>query len=129
MKGMFLDLRNQGKAIILSTHQMNQVEELCDRVLMVNRGRAVLYGNLSDIKAKYRSNSVFVDIQGETDGLPGVVETRSHRGYRELVLDGTTTPQQVLAYLVNNGFVINRFEAATPTLHEIFLQEAGKKGA
>ena len=52
LKGMLLDLRNQGKAIILSTHQMNQVEELCDRVLMINEGRAVLYGDLKEIKSR-----------------------------------------------------------------------------
>jgi len=51
LKGMLADLRNQGKAVILSTHQMNQVEELCDRILMINNGQDVLYGDLSEIKA------------------------------------------------------------------------------
>ena len=52
LKSMVLDLRNQGKAVIFSTHQMNQVEELCDRILMINNGRAVLYGNLKEIKSE-----------------------------------------------------------------------------
>ena len=127
LKGMFADLRNQGKAVILSTHQMNQVEELCDRILMVNNGRAILYGDLSEIKSRYQDNSILLDFKGELGEVPGVTEKRTHKGYVELVLDGKTTPQQVLAYLVSRGVVINRFEMATPSLNEIFLKEVGKK--
>jgi ABC-2 type transport system ATP-binding protein len=127
LKGMFLDLRNQGKAVILSTHQMNQVEELCDRILMVNNGQAVLYGDLAEIRSRYRGNSVLLDFEGELGEIPGVTEKRQHKGYIELMLDGKTTPQQVLTHLASRGLVINRFEVATPSLNEIFLKEAGKK--
>jgi ABC-2 type transport system ATP-binding protein len=127
LKGMFLDLRNQGKAVILSTHQMNQVEELCDRILMINNGRAVLYGDLAEIKARYRDNSVLVDFKGELGEVPGVAEKRARKGYTELILDGKTTPQQLLGQLVSRGMEINRFEVATPSLNEIFLKEVGKK--
>jgi len=127
LKGMLTDLRNQGKAVILSTHQMNQVEELCDRVLMINNGQGILYGDLSEIKARYRGNSVLLDFEGELEEVPGVTEKRTRKGYVELMLDDKTTPQQVLAHLVSQGTVINRFEVATPSLNEIFLKEAGKK--
>ena len=126
LKGMFVDLRNQGKAVILSTHRMNEVEELCDRILMINNGRAVLYGNLTEIKSSYRSNSVILDFDGELGEVPGVTGKRTHKGYVELVLDGDTTPQQVLERLVSTGIVINRFEVATPPLNEIFLKVVGK---
>ena len=126
LKGMLFDLRNQGKAIILSTHQMNQVEELCDRILMVNNGRAILYGDLSEIKSRYQRNSVLLDIKGELGEIPGVAEKRIQKGYVELVLDGKTTPQQLLEGLVSRGIVINRFEIATPPLNQIFLEVAGK---
>jgi ABC-2 type transport system ATP-binding protein len=126
LKGMFADLRNQGKAVILSTHQMNQVEELCDRILMINDGRSVLYGKLAEIKSKYRSNSVLLGFEGKLGEMPGVTEKRTHKGYVELVLDGNTTPQQVLERLVSHGLVINRFEVATPPLNEIFLKVVGK---
>jgi len=125
LKGMVADLRSQGKAMILSTHQMNEVEELCDRILMINHGRSVLYGKLSEIQSKYRSNSVLLEFEGKLDELPGVTEKRPHKGYVELVLDGKTTPQQVLERLVSTGLVINRFEVATPPLHEIFLKVVG----
>ncbi|HUW45678.1 MAG TPA: ATP-binding cassette domain-containing protein [Dehalococcoidia bacterium] len=126
LKGMLIDLRNQGKTLILSTHQMNEIEELCDRILMINHGRSVLYGNLAEIKSRYRSNSVLLEFEGELGEVPGVTEKRTHKGYVELVLDGNTTPQQVLERLVSRGIVINRFEIATPPLNEIFLRVVGK---
>jgi ABC-2 type transport system ATP-binding protein len=126
LKGMLFDLKNQGKALILSTHQMNEIEELCDRILMINHGRSVLYGNLVEIKSRYRSNSVLLEFEGEMGEVPGVAEKRTHKGYVELVLDGDTTPQQVLERLVSRRVVINRFEVATPPLNEIFLRVVGK---
>ena len=126
LKGLIGDLRNQGKAIILSTHQMNQVEELCDRILMIDNGRNVLYGKLAEVKARYRSHAVILDYEGELGQVPGVTEKRPHKGYLELVLDDSTTPRQVLERLVSSGVVINRFEVATPSLNEIFLKVAGR---
>ncbi len=126
LKGMLFNLRNQGKAIILSTHQMNEIEELCDRILMINHGRSVLYGNLAEIKSKYRSNSVLLECEGELGEVPGVTEKRTHKNYMELVLDGKVTPQQVLERLISRGTIISRFEVATPPLNEIFLRVVGK---
>ena len=125
-KNIIIGLRNQGKAVILSTHQMNQVEELCDRILMVNKGRAVLYGGLTEIKSRYTNNAVRLGFEGELGEVSGVTEKRPHKDYVELVLDGRTTPQQLLEALVRRGIVINRFEIATPPLNEIFLDVVGK---
>jgi len=126
LKRMFVDLRNQGKAVILSTHRMNEVEELCDRILMINNGHSVLYGKLAEIKSKYRSNSVLLECEGKLGEVPGVTDRRTHKGYIELVLDENTTPQQVLERLISRGIVINRFEVATPPLNEIFLRVVGR---
>ena len=104
---------------------MNQVEELCDRILMINNGSAVLYGNLKEIKSRYRSNSVFVDFEGELGPVNGVTEKRLHKGYTEMVLEGKTTPNAVLEQLIKTGVTINSFEIATPSLNEIFLKVAG----
>jgi ABC-2 type transport system ATP-binding protein len=126
LKGLLFNLRSQGKALILSTHQMNEIEELCDRILMIDHGRSVLYGNLAEIKAQYRSNSVLLESEGEMGEVPGVTGKRTRKGYLELILDGNTTPQQVLERLVGRGITINRFEVATPPLNEIFLKVVGK---
>ncbi len=127
LKEMILELRRQNKAIILSTHQMNQVEELCDRILMIDNGQSVLYGKLADIKKKYRNNSVIVDFEGEIGILKGVANSQQEGRYTELLLDSQTTPRQILDQLVTKNIIINRFEVATPSLNQIFLQVAGKK--
>ena len=122
LKRFILDLRNQGKTTILSTHQMNQVEELCDRFLMINKGQAVLYGSLDEIKSRFRNNSIFLECDRIPDNLPGVVGSKDHGKYLELFLDGATHPSQILSALVNYGTVIDRFEVSTPSLNEIFIQ-------
>ena len=126
VKGLIANQRSRGKTVVLSAHQMNQVEELCDRILMIDDGRSVLYGNLAEIKARYRSNSVILNCESEFGEIPGVTGKRVHRDYVELILDGSTTPNRVLEQLVKAGVVVSRFEVATPSLNEIFLKVAGK---
>jgi ABC-2 type transport system ATP-binding protein len=119
------NLRDEGKAIILSTHQMNKVEELCDRVLMIDKGRTILYGDLMETRAKFRRNSVQVAIDGELGDLPGVIDRKPRKGSIELVLAPDTTPQTILDRLRDRGITINRFEVTTPSLNEVFLNLVG----
>jgi ABC-2 type transport system ATP-binding protein len=118
-------LRDEGKAIILSTHQMNKVEELCDRVLMIDKGHTILYGDLMETRAKFRRNSVQVAIDGELGGLPGVIDRKPRKDAIELVLAPDTTPQTILDRLRDRGITINRFEVTTPSLNEVFLNLVG----
>ncbi len=122
MKEIIMELRREGRAIILSTHRMNDVEELCDRVLMIDHGQRVLYGGLEDIKARYRSNSVFVEFTGKLGRLDGVVAVQDRGKYTELVLNGRTTPQDILRQLAGQDVNVTRFEQGTPSLQEIFLR-------
>jgi len=89
---------------------MNQVEELCDRVLMIDHGSAVLYDSMQEIRTKFRKKTLMVDVDGELPAVPGVVDTVLHRDATELVLAPDTTPQQVLDQLRERGAAINRFE-------------------
>jgi ABC-2 type transport system ATP-binding protein len=125
MKNIVSDLRNDGKAIILSTHQMNQVEEICDRVLMVNDGSEVLYGSIEEVKARFRQHSVQVNVEGEIGDLPGVIEKKLNKDSVELILATDTTPQIILDRIREQGINIIRFEVKTPSLNEIFLNIAG----
>jgi ABC-2 type transport system ATP-binding protein len=125
VQGIISRLRDEGKAIVLSTHQMNKVEELCDRVLMINKGRTVIYGGLEETRAKFKRNSVQVAVDGELGDLPGVIESRVGKGYLEFVLSPDTTPQTILDDLRARGITINRFEVTSPSLHEIFLNLVG----
>jgi len=126
LKEIILELRSQGKAIILSTHIMNEVEALCDRILMINKGRNVLHGELAEIKSRYRNNSVFLEFDGVLGEIEGVVGKKAHGDYVELFLDGETPPQKILGQLASQGVSVNRFEVSTPSLNEIFLQVVEK---
>ncbi|MFA5629291.1 MAG: ATP-binding cassette domain-containing protein [Dehalococcoidales bacterium] len=128
LKGLILELKEEGKSIIFSTHQMSQVEELCDRLFMINKGAEVLYGNLNEIKRKYRANSVFIAYEGEAGTLKGVTESRQKDGYTEFFLDSKTLPQDLLQQLLDKKVMVTRFEVGTPSLHEIFIRIAGANG-
>jgi len=125
IKDLIGELRDKGKTIILSTHQMNKVEELCDRVLMINRGESVLYGEIEEARTKYTRNSVLVAVEGEIGDLNGVIDKKVTKGSVELVLASDTSPQVILDQLRNNGTTIHRFEITTPSLNDIFLKIAG----
>lgn len=122
LKNLVLELKGNGKSIVLSTHMMNQVEELCDRFLMVNKGQAVLYGSLDEIKSGFKNNSIFLKCDRIPEGLPGVTGTKSHGRYLELFMDGSTSPEEVLTALVTAKVAVDRFEVSTPSLHEIFIR-------
>ncbi len=121
VQSIISNLRDEGKAIILSTHQMNKVEELCDRVLMINKGSTVLYGDTLETWPKFRRNSVEVATDEELGDLDGVLERSSKSGYEELTLADGISPQAILTQLCERGLSIHRFEVTTPSLNEIFL--------
>ena len=127
LKEIIFELKSQEKAIILSTHRMNEIEELCDRVFMINKGRGVLYGELAEIKSRYRRNSVFLEYDGEFGDLKGVIRRNDRYGATELILNDETTPQEILEELVKLGITINRYEVSTPPLNDIFIQVVGDR--
>jgi ABC-2 type transport system ATP-binding protein len=127
VKDIILQLKNQGKAIMLSTHRMNEVEELCTRIFMINKGQSVLYGSIADIKAKYRDNSVLIDYEGALPEIAGVRIKKINGTSAEIFTDGSKDHNWLLEQLVANKVRINRFEVSTPSLNEIFIQVAGGK--
>ncbi len=127
LKEIIFELKAGGKSVILSTHRMNEIEELCDRVFMINKGQGVLYGELAEIKSHYRRNSVFLEYEGELAELPGVTRRNDRPGSTELVLDEGTTPQIILEKLLETGITVNRYEVSTPPLNDIFLQVVGEE--
>lgn len=129
LKQIISKLKNQGRSIIMSSHQMNEVEMLCDRVLMINKGQVALYGNLMEIKSQYRNNSIFVQCNHLPDDLPGVIGRTNHGTYDELFIDGEISPQEILGALVTRDITVNRFEVSTPSLNEIFLRIAKKESS
>lgn len=127
LKTTIKELRAEGKAIILSTHRMNEVQEMCDRLFMINKGQQVLYGALTDIRRQYKSHAVIIESPVPLpEALPGVVERRAVGPAFELELDGATEPQTILELLVQSGIPVERFEVALPSLDEIFVRVVKK---
>ncbi|HXF69554.1 MAG TPA: ATP-binding cassette domain-containing protein [Thermoflexus sp.] len=122
VKEVITDLRSEGKTVVLSTHQMNLVEVLCDRILLINRGRLVLYGPLGEIKRQFAPHTVRVRASEIPASLPGVVAIKPKDGAYDLHLAEGTVPLQVLRALVDQGVNIQAFEVAPVTLEEIFVR-------
>ncbi len=122
VKELMEEQRESGKAIIMSTHQMNQVEAMCDRILLVNRGEGVLYGRLADIKSSFAGNAVRVRVEGQLGDVPGVLAVSAENGSHHLTLDDHTSPQSVLATLCSRpDLTVLGYEVAAPSLDDIFI--------
>jgi len=122
VKDILAEQRAAGRAIIMSTHLMHQVEALCNRIALIEAGRAVLYGTVAEIKRSFAGNAVAVHGQGDFSGVPGVAEARQDNGFWHLGLQIGADPQGVLrALLARPNVKIDRFELAEPSLDDIFV--------
>ena len=121
LKSILLEEQARGKTIILSTHNMNQVEEMCNRILLIHHGRAVLYGPLDEIKAQYAEHAVLLRCDAIPQNLAGVQRVEQHNRAFELILEPEASPQSILQQLVEAEVTVDRFEVATPPLEEIFI--------
>ncbi len=123
VKELLREQRDKGVTILMSTHQMHQVEELCDRLVLIDHGRTVLYGRLDDIRHQFSGHAVIVRTPDPLPSLPGItkVEQYNSAGFR-LNLAPATTSQDILRSLVERGIQVEQFEIAAPTLDEIFIR-------
>jgi ABC-2 type transport system ATP-binding protein len=122
VKQILEEQRQAGKSILMSTHQMYQVEALCDRIVLIDEGRTVLYGPVREIKRNFAGNAIVIEGQGEFQNVPGVLEARQENGTWHLALGVGTDPQAVFRSLASrDGLVIDRFELAEPSLDDIFV--------
>lgn len=122
VKDVMLELRDAGTTILMSTHQMHQVEELCDRIVLIDEGYNVLYGNLNEIRRNYSGHAVLVRSKFDLPKLTGVEAIQSHNNAVRIVLSEQTKPNDVLKELISKNVVLEKFEIAIPTLAEIFIK-------
>lgn len=124
MKQTILDQKTAGKTIILSTHQMEIAEQLCDDVCMINRAHKVLDGRLREIRRRFSRNAVALQFSGG-DGLLRdtslIANVRQHDEEFEVLMATGADPQTLLKRLVESGAIVSRFELVEPTLHDIFI--------
>ena len=126
MKQTILDQKAAGKTIILSTHQMEIAEKLCDDVCMINRAHKVLDGRLREIRRSFSRNAVALQFAGG-DGLLDdsslIANVRQHDEEFEVLMAPGASPQALLKRLVDSGAVVTKFELVEPTLHDIFIEK------
>jgi ABC-2 type transport system ATP-binding protein len=128
LRDMLVELSAGGTTVVLSAHQMHQVEELCQRVLVLVKGRPVLYGRLEEIRELFGSDTVLADAHGDLSGLPGVLSVTDRGRLKELELAPGTRPEEVLAALASRPELgVTHFEVHAPSLEEIFLIVAARE--
>ena len=126
VREIVLQMKQEGKTVIFSTHVMEQAEQMCDYIMLINKGEKVLDGPLSQIK-KGRGRAVMLDFDGDSaalEGLPGVIKVRNKGKHAELLLADDADTQAILAKLVGK-INIRRFDTREPSLHEIFIRVVG----
>ncbi|HYX52939.1 MAG TPA: ATP-binding cassette domain-containing protein [Candidatus Limnocylindrales bacterium] len=131
LKDVLLDLKKQGKTILFSTHRMDQVEKLCDSICLIDRGRAVLQGPLSQVKSKFGKNNVQIEYVGNDDFLHQTQLVGSYNNYGNYVevrLAPGADSQELLRAVASRSRV-NKFELMEPSLEEIFKEVVGKTDA
>lgn len=128
VKDLLHEQRQQGKAIILCSHQMNLVEELCDRIVLIDRGRTLLYGSVADIRREFAGHAVIVRTVEPFPPLSGVIRQETLNGGHKLHLAENVKPQGLLQDLLAHHLTIERFEIALPSLDEIFIRVVQGKG-
>jgi ABC-2 type transport system ATP-binding protein len=114
--------RAAGCTVLLSTHQMNKVEEVCDRALMINRGRMVLYGPVREIRSRYADHAVLVRSPDPIPSVAGVKSVERFDGDHKLVLEAHVAPEAVLRALLERGTRLESFQLATLPLEDVFVK-------
>jgi ABC-2 type transport system ATP-binding protein len=132
LRQIIIDLKDQGKVIILSTHLMDFAEKMCDHIAMIDNGNIILNGSLRDIKAKFGNRNVSLNYDGDISFL------ENHQIVEKIQDFGNTTgitvreesqTQDLLRLLIENDVKIRKFNANDISLHEVFVRLAGDHNA
>jgi len=128
LQDTLIDLKNQGRAILFSTHRMDQVEKLCDAISLVNNGTVVLSGTMREVKSRYERNRVLVEFEGDDSFLAheSIAEFKNYAGHAEIKLKDGVDAQALLREAIAKAR-INKFELVEPSLEDIFIQTVGGK--
>lgn len=126
IKNIIIDLVRDGKYIIMSAHQMSTIEEFCQDILILNRGRTVLQGNLQEIKAGYPATRVQVDTTKDIDKYLKKLEVENEKNFQYTIkIANESQAENLLKQLVSDNIPILKFEIMKPTLNDIFIEKVG----
>ena len=127
MRDVVLQLKRDGRTVIFSTHIMEQAEQICDHVLLINKGEKVIDGTVDEVR-RGEGRAIWLDYDGESSRLqelPGVERVTDGGNRAELFLAAAADTQAVLAELVGRGVRVSRFDLRAPSLHEVFIRAVG----
>jgi ABC-2 type transport system ATP-binding protein len=130
LERLIADLRRSGSTVVFSTHQMNLAERLCDRIVLINRGRKLIEGTLNEVRGRFATRYVMLDGDGDLQPLlhlPGVTEVQVTDSHARLELRDGTDPNTVLRAALQTARIL-RFEIQRPDLQEIFVKLVGADG-
>jgi len=128
VKDLLRERRDAGSLVILSTHQMPMVEELCDRVAMIDHGRLVLYGDLEEIRRRFGESAVLVGTSADLRGLPPVASAEPQGRLCRVVLRDGARPSDLMAILQERRIPVEHFEVARMPVEEIFVRTVRARG-
>jgi ABC-2 type transport system ATP-binding protein len=123
VRDTILEIRSSGRSVVVSTHIMEQAEQICDELVLVNHGQRVLGGELGDLK-RDTGRTIALDYDGDGTvlrNLPGVTRINDAGRHAELTLEPGADPQAILAHLVGQ-LTIRRFDTSSVSLHELFIR-------
>jgi ABC-2 type transport system ATP-binding protein len=128
LKDEIYELHKQGTSIIFSTHRMEQVEEICDKIVLINKGQNVLFGGVNEIKQSFKENLFRIDFEGN---LPNGFENRASivqqtPQYITAKLETTDNSNDLLRFLLDSGVRVTAFNEILPSLNEIFIKQVGE---
>src|SRR5947209_8954062 len=131
LKEAFLEMHSRGKTIIFSTHQLEQVEELCQDIVIIDKGQAIVQGSVREVKRQHGRNVARLKLDNDPearwlDTLEGVQVTKRRQDYIEMQLQANLNPNLIVEAALRNGGVISRFEVTEPSLTDIFIEAVGK---
>jgi len=130
LKDIIMEMKDEGRTVILSTHLMDQVEKLCERICLIDRGRSVLDGSLLDIKRRFSHNVVSLRMPGGRqifESHPGVERIGEFGQDLSLTLREGVAPEEILRHALGRG-EIERFEVGQMSLHDIFITQVRRRG-
>ncbi|MBU1952434.1 DUF4162 domain-containing protein, partial [Patescibacteria group bacterium] len=119
---MLVDMKEKGSTIIFITHQMEEVEKIADRLVMIKDGKRLLYGEVDEVKEQFGEDRVHVRYRGQlpkNDDLYSIADETNNTA--SLILKDNIVPKQVLSFLASDEIKVTKFEVAAPSLDEIFV--------
>ena len=129
IKDEIYQLREEGSSVIFSTHRMEQVEEICERIVLVSQGKKILEGDVGEIKNNFKDNLFKIEFEGTLpEDINGHFEVVSDTDKELIIKAGqNTSPNVLLKEIMDRGFIIKSFNEILPSLNEIFIKQVEGK--